>query len=290
MTPTPDPADIRLVAVDLDGTLLDPHKRLDPDFPAVEHALAERGITLVPASGRQLESIRRTVWPDGAGGVDDSPTGEQRTIIAENGALVARGTQPIAVDPVPRHAVGHVLAAARDYARAGGHPGIVVCGLRSAYVALDAVHDDEAMAEQFLAASRPYYPLLEEVADLAAVEDDVLKVAVWDPAGAERGVGRSIGEVPGARVVASAGVWVDVMSPTADKGRALATLQAELGVSPDQTMAFGDFPNDLGMLARATWSYAMADAHPDVAAAARYRAPTNADRGVTRVLRALLGR
>jgi hydroxymethylpyrimidine pyrophosphatase-like HAD family hydrolase len=58
-------------------------------------------------------------------------------------------------------------------------------------------------------------------------------------------------------------------------------------VTPAQTAAFGDYLNDLEMLRAADWSYAMADAHPDVAAVARHRAVERRGRG-GRVLERLL--
>ena len=79
------------------------------------------------------------------------------------------------------------------------------------------------------------------------------------------------------------------MADGVDKGTAVEALQRGLGVTPAQTVAFGDFHNDLGMLARAEWSFAMANAHPDVLREARHLAPPNTEQGVLRVLEALLG-
>ena len=82
--------------------------------------------------------------------------------------------------------------------------------------------------------------------------------------------------------------WVDVVSPTADKGHAVAALQHDLGIGADETVVFGDFLNDLGMLDRATYAFAMANAHPDVTARSWRTAPANTSNGVVRTLRALL--
>jgi hypothetical protein len=82
---------------------------------------------------------------------------------------------------------------------------------------------------------------------------------------------------------------VDVLSPTANKGRAVRRLQEELGVTPDQTMVFGDFLNDLEMMDAATWSFAVANAHPLLKARARFVAPANNANGVVRTVRAVLG-
>lgn len=282
--------DIRLIAIDLDGTLLDSRKRLGADFPPLLAELTARGIAVVPASGRQHESIRLAIAGEDPVGPDDSPVGAGReavdalAIIAENGALAARGGEVVSLDGVPRDAVAVVLGAVERYTARGGTAAVVLAGRRSAWVATSAV----AALPDFVRTAQPYYPLLEVVEDLYAVDDDVLKIAVWDPNGSETGVAAAIGHVPGSRVLVSAGVWVDIMSPTADKGAALAALQKEMGVTPAQTMAFGDYPNDLGMLARAEWSYAMAGAHPEVAAAARYTAPSNDDSGVVRTIREVL--
>ena len=62
----------------------------------------------------------------------------------------------------------------------------------------------------------------------------------------------------------SAPVWLSHV--TLDE---YASLQRTLGVGPDQTMAFGDYLNDLEMLAQATHSFAMGNAHPRVVAASR---------------------
>jgi hydroxymethylpyrimidine pyrophosphatase-like HAD family hydrolase len=66
-------------------------------------------------------------------------------------------------------------------------------------------------------------------------------------------------------------------------------LQKALGVTPAQTAAFGDYLNDLEMLQAADLSYAVANAHPDVARVARYTAPSNLEEGVITVLHRLLG-
>jgi hydroxymethylpyrimidine pyrophosphatase-like HAD family hydrolase len=81
---------------------------------------------------------------------------------------------------------------------------------------------------------------------------------------------------------------VDVTSPTANKGAALRRVQEALGVTPDQTMAFGDFLNDLEMMDAATWSFAMANAHPRLRERARFVAPGNNANGVVRTIRTVL--
>ena len=75
----------------------------------------------------------------------------------------------------------------------------------------------------------------------------------------------------------------------AHKGHALELLMLEYDVAADELLVFGDFNNDLEMLALAEHSYAMANAHPNVLAAARHRTLSNDDRGVEHVLERIVG-
>ncbi len=275
MAPVPPPAssplpsgmpDVRLIAVDLDGSLLDDAKRVHPSFWALLDALDARGIALCPASGRQYATLRQEF------GRDDL------VYIAENGAYVVHRGREVSSDTLPWPVASGAMAAVRRYIAAGADAGIVLCGKRSAYV--------ERTDEPFLAQVEPYYARLEVVEDLSTVRDDeVLKVAVYDFVSSARLVAGPLRDLgPDAGVVVSGEFWVDVLSPTADKGHALRAVQRALGVTREQTMAFGDYHNDLGMLAAAGWSYAMANAHPDVHAAARYVAPANTENGVVRTV------
>lgn len=262
------PLDLRLVAVDMDGTLLDDRKRLPEGFWPLLAELTRRGVVVAPASGRQYESLRRMFAP------------RIGTFIAENGALLVHEGAPIATDPLPTATVADVLASLSQWRQAGNDGGVVLCGVESAYVE----HADGVFGE----AIAPYYPLLTPVPSLQDVRgDEVLKVAAWDPVSSQSGVARLIPPGPDRAVLLSGQHWVDVMSPTADKGHALRTLQGLLGITPAQTVAFGDFHNDIGMLAAAEHSFAMAGAHPDVLAVARHRAPSNNEAGVLTVLREL---
>ena len=178
---------------------------------------------------------------------------------------------------------GLSLATARDAVeavRAATHLdlGTVLCGKRSAYV--------ERSDDAFLDQAAPYYAKLEVVDDLLAVDDDVLKVAVYDFGSAATGAGPLLQQFD---ALVSGEHWVDVMSPTADKGHALRAVQDTLGITADQTMAFGDYFNDVGMLDAASFSFAMDNAHPDVRAHARFVAPSNNANGVVRTIRSVLG-
>lgn len=262
-------ADLKLIACDMDGTLVLPDGRLPEELWPLLERLGERGITFVPASGRQYATLAAMF--EGRPG--------RISFIAENGNLVVHQGQVISSDSLEPGTVHEVIDLVRGADR---DLGLVVCGRETAWIErTDAGFEGEV---------RRYYAELRKVSDLHEVEDTVLKLAIYD-ADDSATVADTMLEPLSAthQVVVSGSNWVDIMTPWADKGRALRRLQAELGLGAQQTAAFGDYHNDLELLAAAQWSFAMANAHPDVIAAARYIAPANSELGVIRVLEHLLG-
>ncbi len=263
--------DIRLIAVDMDGTLLDANGRIPDGLWTLLPRLRERGIAFAPASGRQLATLQRQF----------AAAGEDLDYIAENGAVVTRAGVEVSSDSVDPRFAASVVDRVRGLD--GLDVGMVLCGKRSAYIE----RSDEAFVDEVTR----YYARLEIVEDLRAVDDQILKIAVFDFAAAESSVGPHLFDLRQShQVVVSGQHWIDIMNLGVNKGVALRALQRDMGISAAQTVAFGDYLNDLEMLQAAHWSYAMAEAHPDVAARARFRAPSHADHGVLTVLEDLLSR
>ena len=181
-----------------------------------------------------------------------------------------------------RDGVERIVRTLRGYAAAGHDIGIVVCGKRGAYVERSDPHFRDASAE--------YYAHLDMVDDVLAPDDEILKIAVADFSGPAGVLAALEPFAQSHRVVVSGQHWIDVMSPEANKGVAVRALQAALGATPAQTVAFGDYLNDVQMLGAADHSFAMADAHPGLIPHARRRIGSNADHAVLGVLDEILGR
>lgn len=266
-------ADLRLVVSDMDGTLLTSKSQQPAGLPDVITALAAREILFVPASGRQLASLQR-----------EFPSLD--TFIAENGAVCMYRGAVVGAEYLPREAARTVVRKARGL-QAGTHA--IWCTPEVAYV--------ESTEPQFLAAAAPYYATIEPVDDLLEVDAAPVKVAVYTPGRAAQAHARlaqqmeseSAGsELYGCTLAQSSPDWVDMFAATCDKGRAVRTLLKHLAINAGQVAAFGDYLNDLPLLEAAEWSFAMANAHPSVQAAARAGAPSNDDAGVLQVLNSWL--
>ncbi|OLZ70306.1 HAD family hydrolase [Streptomyces sp. IMTB 2501] len=280
-TPTPllalpglptGPADIRLIVTDMDGTLLDDTKRIPNGLWPMLAELRRRGVLFSPASGRQYATLARQF----------ADVAEGMVFIAENGTYVVRDGVELSSDILEPSVAGGIARTVRRLVADGVDVGAVVCGKRSAYV--------ERTDEAFLAEVRKYYVEHRVVEDVTAVDDDVIKVALFDFGPAEQSTAPALAPFAGThQVVVSGEHWVDVMNRTANKGTALRGLQRALGITPAQTMVFGDYLNDLEMLDAAEWSFAMANAHPEVVSRARHLAPSNNENGVLRTISRVLG-
>lgn len=257
---------IKLVAVDLDGTLLDSSKRMPPDFiPWVkEHS----EIKTVIASGRQYHTLVKD-FPDSRDGL---------YIICENGAQIVMDGEIIFTNPMRTEDVLRVLEILKDVPNAVG----IVCGVKSAYLPI--------VDEYTYGQTAVYYAKVMSVEDPAACayEDDILKVAVYfKDADAESGIERfrDLGE--GVTAVLSGDSWIDVARSDVDKGSAIKFLLDKFGICREEACAFGDYLNDKSMLEVCGESYCMENGHPDLKAIAKHIAPSNDEDGVMRVLRHL---
>ena len=264
--------DIRLIACDMDGTLLDDDDAIHEDFWPLLDTLHERGIVFCPASGRQYYNLLERF----------EPIADEVVFIAENGTFVVRDGRELSSDCLDLQVAPDRVVVARDLNAGGADVGAVLCGKASAYI--------ERTDAAFLAEVDKYYHRLAIVDDLTTVEDDILKVAIYDFESSEAVSAPAYAHFRDThQVVVSGEHWLDVMDLHANKGSGIRHIQEALGITRDQTMVFGDFLNDLEMMDEATYSFAMANAHPELAARARFRAPENTDNGVVRTIKSVLG-
>lgn len=261
-------AQVKLVVTDMDGTLLNDQGEVSKQFYSLFEQLKAHNIHFAAASGRQYYSIANKLSPI----VDDI------TIIAENGGIARRGQKELLVTQMHKEKVFeliHLLRTVKDSY-------IVLCGKKSSYV--------ETTNETFINLFNEYYARYERVEDLTAVEDDeFVKIAIYHFESSEAFIYPAVKHLEDKLQVKVSGPnWVDISHPNAHKGHALRLLQEKLGYTPEQTMVFGDYNNDLEMLGLATFSYAMENAHPEVKKVANYSTKSNEENGVEYILEQLI--
>lgn len=264
--------DIRLIACDMDGTLLDDEHAIHDDFWPLIEELHRRDIIFCPASGRQYYSLLERF----------APVADDLIFIAENGTYVVQQERELSSDCLALADARALLAAYRELREQEADVSAVLCGKRSAYI--------EGGTPEFHAEVGKYYPRLEVASDLLMIEDDILKVAFFTPRSSEALIYPAFRPFSAQhQVVVSGAHWLDVMAAGVNKGSGIRHIQQMLGITAEQTMVFGDFLNDLEMMDEARYSFAMANAHPQLKERANYLAPGNTDNGVVRTIKAVLG-
>lgn len=280
---------IRIVALDLDGTLLDSQKRLsDRSRAALAHA-AEAGALIVPTTGRFFGMMPPAVR--------DLPF--VRYAITINGAQVYdRATDTAIVrEEIPLDAA---LAIMEILDR---HDVVYDCYRQNWGWMTAALQDkaaDYATDDHYLRMIREFrkpVPELKAHLRATAADGDVQKVMLFarrgDAAVARDELAAIVREVaaafPDVKITSSTANNLEINSAAAHKGRALARFADHLGLSLANCAAFGDGMNDFTMVEAAGLGVAMANAAPEVKRVAKLVTRSNDDDGVARVLEAIFG-
>lgn len=262
---------VRLIATDVDGTLVkDSSREVGDDVIEAIQQLTDRGIYFAIASGRQYGSIRRMFER------------AQRNLlfIAENGAHIIKDGQTYALTKMNREYVEGIMNDLRTLYPKDCH--VVASTSRGCFLESEDANFIRLISESY----RNDVTLTK---DILAEDAEFVKLAVY-----HRGSIREIGEnflIPKwkdkVKTCMAGEEWVDFMDFSVDKGNALQVLQERLGIAPEETMAFGDNENDLGLLRAAGESYAVANALPVVKEAAKHQCPPYWEKGVYQVLKTL---
>ncbi|MFF4517464.1 Cof-type HAD-IIB family hydrolase [Streptomyces mirabilis] len=268
----------RLIATDLDGTLLRDDKSVSERTVAALAAAEEAGIEVFFVTGRPAR------WMDV---VSDHVHGHGLAICGNGAAVVDLHGGPGAhrFVKVRELARENALDAVRLLREAA--PGTVFAVEQTygfyqepAYPKLHMeIPDNLAPAERLLAPDAPGAgePVLKILAFHHELDPDAFLTVARRAVGDRATITRS-----------SPSALLEISGPCVSKASTLELCCAERGISPEEVVAFGDMPNDVEMLTWAGTSYAMGNAHPAVIAAASGRTVANNEDGVAVVIEKIL--
>ena len=250
---------VKLIAFDLDGTLLDDDKHLPPENLAALRTAYERGIFLVPATGRILKALPEELLEPGL----------FRYFIFANGALVydlqeQRALYQARIDPelaVRLCAYMDTLPVLYDCYRGD-------CGYMTAWMydkAPEFFETEPHILKLVKSLRRPVPDLKQKI-----LEDQIplekLQMYFRQEHMDERA--RQLELVPRLfpELIASSSLRnnIEINSARAGKGNALRALYGQLGLDVSESVAFGDGLNDADMLRAAGRGCAMQNAVPSV--------------------------
>ena len=260
---------IKLIASDIDGTLVsDGDNRLNPEIFETVLKLKEKGIQFAAASGRQWVSIERLF----------EPVKERVFYLSDNGAYVGCHGRNLFLNTIDR---GLAMEMVEDIKK---EPGLEVMLSGPDVVYMDT--KDQEFVDWII---EGYKFQVKMVEDVRKVDDRFIKVSAYKKHGVQEAT-EEIRKKYEARlkVTISGDMWMDCRAMGVCKGQAIEVLQKGLEIKPEETMAFGDQLNDMEMLERAYYSFAVGNARPEIKAAARFQADTNRNDGVLKILKMLL--
>lgn len=263
------PSQIRMVAIDLDGTLLDPAKQVDEETLAAIRSISREGARrVVIASARPPRSVRPIYQRLGL----DTPQ------VNYNGALIWNEARREVLHHQPLQAVlaQRIIRHAR-----GLFPTVqVTCEI------LDRWYTDHFDPAHTTETGKLFKPDVIEPLDRFAHFDVTKVMLLGNPEmmlRLEGEVARRFAEE--VTVVRTDEDLIQIMDKGVNKSRAVASIAGRYGLEMRQVLAIGDAPNDIGMIRDAGIGVAMQNGHPLVKEVADWIAPSNSERGVLAALR-----
>jgi len=261
---------IRMVALDLDGTLLTDDLVIEPRAKEILQQAINRGITVTLATGRMYLSARPYA----------AELGLELPLIVYHGAQVRHAatgeilfeqTVPL---PLARRLIKHL--------RQFGYAYNVYLG--------DRLYAENVQKENEEYAWRAGVRLHRVEDMLAFLQEEPLKIVALrdgpelDPL--EKAIRLDLGKE--VYMTRSLPYYLEMLNPEANKARALQAVAAWQGVTREEVMAFGDSYNDIQMLRYAGLAVAMSNAPAAVREAADYVTASNNEGGVARALEKFL--
>lgn len=270
---------LKLVFTDLDGTFVDSRKRVPERNRRVLALAAKKGVQFVPCTGRNASGIPPVLTESDA----------VRYAVCSNGGSVVdlREGRTLRSVPMDPEQVRELYAAIGDLPVTfdvfiGDK---VYTERRRLPIVSEAAEGDPVMERFLLSLRTPCDCSLDELLELGPVT----KVTFLHPGNVHRDEVRAAADsVEGLEWTYSLANNTEVARAGANKGAALRWLCGSLGVDAADTVAFGDGNNDLQMIRAAGDGVAMANAEPEVLAAADHVAASCDEAGVATYLEPIL--
>ena len=262
---------VRMIATDMDGTLLNSQDQMPRDFFDILDQIHKLGILFVIASGRPYPTLA----------MQFESCMDKLVFMAENGGCLVNGDHLVHQDILDTDALSYLLGRCRQVP--GAIP--ILSGFKTAYL-FDQTSDD---ARKEIGR---YYKKVQYIHDISEIDAPVSKVTVCDFKGAESNSFPALSDVRAPFKATLAGyMWTDLSlattnkgrgltAATANKGHSLLKLAGKLGIMPEQIMVCGDTMNDRTMFEAAGLAVAMGNADEEIKAMADDVTLSNDEDGV----------
>ena len=263
---------IKLIAVDLDGTLLNDKQEISIKTKQALQKASKMGIKIVPCSGRPFPGIK-----DYLNELDLKDSTQY--VVAFNGALVLNAQGKPIVEELLSYDDFIFFEKIADKLQANFH-----IEVRDKFITLDHFINYYLSRESWLTS---------EVSQLKDISEDIkFTKAMFSGSPAEmKNIYRNLSEEVFERynVSTSDETLIEINSKQASKGNALKALAKKLNLKEDEVMIFGDQTNDISMFdVPGFYKVAMGNAVPEIKKRANFITKTNNEDGIAYALRRLV--
>lgn len=258
--------DIKLVAVDMDGTFLSQGDNYNRErFARIYQQFTQQNIRFVVASGNQMFQLQ-SFFPEIVNDI---------SFVAENGAYILHQNEELFAAKMEADLITSVLEILADFPEID----VLICGKKSAY-ALDSTR------QEFLDYASAYYHKIQKVSAYSEIQDQIFKIALKCPEADIMDILAKLKHKLGKTLVPTYTGWgyIDLIIPGVHKANGLAVLGNHLDINKDEMIAFGDSGNDLEMLEFVKYGFAMANADANIKDITNLRAPYCKEEGVLTIL------
>jgi Cof subfamily protein (haloacid dehalogenase superfamily) len=256
---------IKLIASDMDHTLLTEKGKLPPKFSNYIEELDKLNINFVIASGRPLYTLEKLFNQDK----------HRINFISDNGGAICYKGELIfksLLDP-------NVYLDMIKFIEKETTGAAVLCGLDSGYIL-----EKHKLHEEFL---RTFYSKLTFIKNFDNLDIEANKLSIYFPNKDSKEYYEKVFKTLYSlhfSVTIGDSIWLDIMNKGINKGQALQILGKRLEISPDQMMAFGDTYNDIEMLQSVKHSYIVNNANNDMHKHANFITDSNDQFGVLKAI------
>ena len=266
--------EIKIVATDMDGTLLDPRGQLDlPRLEKILDKLDQRGVRFVIATGNEVHRMRQLL----------GHLAERVVLVVANGARIFENNELLQAQTWDDAMVDRALA---HFKGRECQDQFVVTAMNGGFVKKGTVFTelDKFMTPEMI---EKLYQRMNFVDEFDSnLFGGVLKMSMVVGEERSESVLQEINDLfdGHVRAVSSGYGCIDILQDGIHKAWGLVELLKRWNLKPEQIMAFGDSENDIEMLELAGISYAMENAEEAVKRVATKVAPANSHAGVYQVL------
>jgi len=260
-------SNVKLVVTDMDGTLLNSNHEVSPLFFDLFKELQKQNIVFVVATGRPLYSVLAKL----------KNIKDDIIIVVENGGLVIKEGHILLSTPITTDHLTKINKTLKNIPEAK----TIYCTKNKAYT--------KSTSKKLLTLLDEYYTNYALINSSNEITDPIYKIANYHEINVEESLYPHLKHLEtNFKVKISENHWLDISENNANKGFAIQFLQKKYGINSKETMAFGDYLNDIEMLQNAHYSYAMENAHPLTKETANFTTKNNNSFGVEIILEKLI--